>query len=146
MLCFEKKKYVALLVFMLATGLQGQFATRYNINEKIEAEDLDITRLGNTQWLTVGTGIGWVADADSIVTDLPGWTGDWYPSEFIYSRCGNRHWLCEDDRVIERCAGECADEYIEMDVNIAADGFYILYAFMASLSDIATIEENTGCQ
>lgn len=130
-----------ILLPVLVTCLSAQFAVRYEINEKIEAEDLTMERISDTQWLTVGNGIGWVFHPDSVVVDTPNYDGAWYPSEFIYSRCGNRHWLC-DERVIEMCTDHCADEYVSAEINIPEDGYYVIYAYVANWPDSANIDDS----
>ncbi|UCD38429.1 MAG: T9SS type A sorting domain-containing protein, partial [Fidelibacterota bacterium] len=81
---------------------------------------------------------------DSVVEDISTYTGAWYPSEFVYSRCGNRHWLC-DDRTVEWCVDQCADEYLSVDIYIPTPGDYLVYGYVAIWSDSAVIEDNRGC-
>jgi hypothetical protein len=115
----------------------------YATNERIEAEDLEFNSITGTSWLTVGNGIGWIPHPDSTDIDST-YAGPWYPSEFVYARCGNRHWLC-DDRVVDHCEGYCADEYLSIDVDIPEDDYYLIYAYVANWSDSAAIIDNRGC-
>lgn len=134
------------LIYCLGTILLcvSTLTAQYTTNEKIEAEALESHSISKTSWLTVNHGEGWVPHPDSVVDDISVYTGEWYTSEFVYARCGNRHWLC-DDRTIDRCVDQCADEYLEVDVDIPEDGDYIIYAYVAIWADSAVIEDNRGC-
>lgn len=117
----------SLCIFLhLASVSYAQF--QFNVNEKIEAEDLEVTDIAGNSWMRVGHGEGWLE----------------HPSNFIYAMCGNRHWLC-DDRTILRCQFACADVYVSMPITIPEEGDYVIYAYVASWSDSAVIEDNRGC-
>jgi len=131
---------VLVLMFVM-TSLHAQ----YEINQKIEAEDLYEDRVvigsddpsgGGVDWMRVSRGDGWVPDPTGVE--------EWYPSKFIYAICGNRHWLC-DTRTIIRCWDKCADVYVGAQVNIPESGEYLVYAFVANWADSAVIEGNEGC-
>lgn len=138
------EKVIVLGILLLGVAfLSGQWwPTTYNTNERIEAEDLDFHSISGTSSLTVGNGIGWIPHPDSTEVDSA-YDGPWYPSEFVYARCGNRHWLC-DDRV-PPCEDYCADEYLAIDVDIPEDGDYLIYAYVANWADSAGIVDNAGC-
>jgi hypothetical protein len=131
-----------LFVLVIAiSSLQAQ----YEINQKIEAEDLYDNRVvigsddpsgGGVDWMRVSHGEGWIPDPTGV--------DEWYPSKFIYALCGNRHWLC-DGRTIIRCWDLCADVYVGAQVNIPEDGEYLIYAYVANWADSAVIENNAGC-
>jgi hypothetical protein len=124
--------------------LSGQWwPETFNTNEKIEAEDMEYNSISGTDKLVIGNGIGWIPHPDSTNIDST-YDGPWYPSEFAYARCGNRHWLCDAD-VVEWCNGYCADEYLSADVDIPEDGYYLVYSYVACWSDSAVLVSNRGC-
>jgi hypothetical protein len=138
------KRAIIFSLFLCLT-LFVSLEAQYNINEKIEAEDLYESRVvagsdapagEGTDWLRVGHGEGWVPHPTEVE--------EWYPSEFIYVICGNRHWLCNYD-VVERCWEACADVYVSATVNIPEEGDYIIYAYVANWADSAVLVDNRGC-
>jgi hypothetical protein len=137
-------KYLAIIIVLIFTA--STLSAQYTTDEKIEAEDLEIESISGTSWLTVGNGEGWIPHPDSGVVDTATWEGPWYPSEFVYARCGNRHWLCDDrDGIVEWCIESCADEYLEVEVDIPETGDYFVYAYVANWADSAADDDNRGC-
>ena len=126
------KKWIILLCCLSLFFMGGSLLhAQYNINVRIEAEDLYDGRVlcgGGVDWLRMGHGEGWAN----------------HPSDFIYAMCGNRHWLC-DYRTVYHCQYQCADVYVSAEINIPETGDYIIYAYVASWADSAVIETNAGC-
>jgi hypothetical protein len=122
---YPNKFLIPILLIMAASIGSAQY---YGINEKIETEDLESTLISGDGMLRVGHGEGWVN----------------HSSEFIYSMCGNRHWLCSND-VVPECRGNCADEYIEAAIDIPSTGYYVIYAYVAAWPDSANIVGNRTC-
>ena len=128
---------ILFLIFISLTHAQ------YTINQRIEAEDLyegrvildDAPNTGN-DWLRVSHGEGWVPHPTN--------PEEWYPSNFIYALCGNRHWLC-DYRTIIRCLYSCCGVYVSVPVTIPEEGDYVIYAYVSVWSDSAVIAGNRGC-